>query len=78
MVSCAIVDLPPISTRSARGGGDVAQTGRQIAHVEISTRSARGGGDAQHPVAQALDVNFNPLRPWGRRLNGWGSYFTGI
>ena len=66
----------PISTRSARGGGDWEES--KAAHVaSISTRSARGGGDITSLIAGRAASNFNPLRPWGRR-RGRRRYICGV
>ena len=57
-----------ISTRSARGGGDLRAHGPLEHAISISTRSARGGGDAAGDNAPLRNfLNFNPLRPRGRR-----------
>ena len=55
-----------ISTRSARGGGDIVAC-RKMRLIAISTRSARGGGDQCSIGRWRVRSNFNPLRPWGRR-----------
>ena len=55
-----------ISTHSARGGGDkdgLFGPDRR----NISTHSARGGGDMESRSVTGPGINFNPLRPWGRR-----------
>ena len=85
----------PISTHSARGGGDpqgfewrrrgdsfqptppVGAETKGQRHGKrgllISTHSARGGGDPETRAEKALPpINFNPLRPWGRRLQERG------
>ena len=45
----------PISTRSARGGGDLRRKVDKIP-VLISTRSARGGGDEMTKGSAALVI----------------------
>ena len=56
-----------ISTHSARGGGDSVKVARHP-KIAISTHSARGGGDYKAGPHKSARSDFNPLRPWGRRL----------
>ena len=55
---------PPVGAETRdphRGGG----------RAEISTHSARGGGDLTGRANTGRSSDFNPLRPWGRRLTSF-------
>ena len=55
-----------ISTHSAREDGD-SKSCRSEASLLISTHSAREDGDIATRTLYSVAVNFNPLRPRGRR-----------
>ena len=48
-------------------GAETEMLAEKLAALFISTHSARGGGDGSGKVTAADSINFNPLRPWGRR-----------
>ena len=59
-------DLAEISTHSAREDGD-SGAGPGVHRDRISTHSAREDGDGAIPGIRMQGINFNPLRPRGRR-----------
>ena len=63
-----VINCDGISTRSARGGGD---KGDKV-HMEtmlLFQPAPPVGAETRFPRRIFSRLNFNPLRPWGRRRN---------
>ena len=59
-----------ISTHSAREDGDITCENIENNLGFISTHSAREDGDLSPLLTSSFYINFNPLRPRGRRPGG--------